>query len=186
MSTASASAERRARLAMVAAQSARGNRPAALIVVTVAACAAAMVYLAWAAFTLRAADRALSRERMIAAETVQLAGELVTLRSRASSEGDAGGQPITQIRSRIQALAGEAGVTGRVPVPTDRFDTLGKSVRRRFEFTNVTDESLPALLEWVNRAVAEIPGLEVYSISVRPAPNNWVMNVSFSRWEKPG
>ena len=178
-------ADGRAALAASAARRERENRPAFLIVLTTVAFVAALLYLVVSIYDLRAAQKQLDTRRSVATQTVELAGQIVQLRAKASTQGEGGSQPITQIRSRIQAIATESGVTGRVPVPSDRFDRVGGSIRRRFEFTGVTDESLPSLIQWLDRAVEEIPGLEVYSVSVKPGPTVWQMNVSFSRWEKP-
>jgi hypothetical protein len=36
----------------------------------------------------------------------------------------------------------------------------------------------------VEIATRDVPGLEVYSVRIRPETNQWDLNVTFSRWER--
>jgi len=49
---------------------------------------------------------------------------------------------------------------------------------------NVADESLPAMLSWIERSMADVPGLELFKIVMSPEQHKWRMKVTFSRWEK--
>ena len=53
----------------------------------------------------------------------------------------------------------------------------------KFDY-EVRDESLAALMDWMNRAVAAVEGLEVYSVSIKPEAQAWNLRVTFSRWER--
>lgn len=174
----------RADLAGIAARRERENRPTALIVVTTLGFIAALIYLVIAVLDLRSAQHRLEQRRNASTQVVELAGEITALRQRAANV-DEGAAQIGQIRSRLIAIAQEAGVTSRIVPPQDRYDRGAKSVRHRFEFASVTNSTLPPLLHWLNKAVEEIPGLEVYSVSIKPGTNAWMMSVSFARWEKP-
>ena len=88
--------------------------------------------------------------------------------------------------ARLQAIAQEAGIKNKLQIPRDEEERRGASKRVKFRFDNVQDESLPALLSWLDKAVTELPGMEVYSVSIRPLANQWVMNVTFARWERAG
>ncbi|MFZ4574271.1 MAG: hypothetical protein ACOYN0_07720, partial [Phycisphaerales bacterium] len=57
------------------------------------------------------------------------------------------------------------------------------SVQRLFKYT-VQNEDLPPLLDWMRRAPAAVPGLEVYQVKLTPRPADWQLQVTFSRWER--
>lgn len=181
------SPEQRDDLAFAAARAERRNRPAHWLALATLLFAAALISLAWSGWNIRAAEKRLSDQRSIAAQTAELAGQITRLRERAAGAAGAGeNQPISQIRSRLQQIGAEAGVTGTIPVPIDETERFGTSVRRKFRFANVQDDSLPALLSWLDRAVDELPGVEVYSVTIRPQANQWQVSVTFARWERAG
>jgi hypothetical protein len=71
---------------------------------------------------------------------------------------------------------------GRTPV-----ETKGAGVQRvRFEYRAVRDEKLEALLGWLGQATEDIPGLEVFSVTIKPEAAGWLMDVVFTRWERTG
>jgi hypothetical protein len=178
--------DQRFELGAIAARDERRNRPAHWLLLATLCFAGSLLALIWAGWSRAAAAKQLGDQRYIASQTSEICGQIQALREQAAKQGDKANQPITQIRSRLQAIAQEAGIKNKLQIPRDEEERRGASKRVKFRFDNVQDESLPALLSWLDKAVTELPGMEVYSVSIRPLANQWVMNVTFARWERAG
>lgn len=177
-------AEQRFELASIAARDERRNRPAHWLLFATLFFVFSLLALFWAGWSRAAAEKSLGDQRYIAQQTSEICGQILALRKQGAEQGDRASQPVSQIRSRLQAIGVEAGIKGKIPLPKDDEERKGASKRVKFTFANVQDESLPALLGWLDRAVNEIPGVEVYSVSIRPQANQWLLNVTFARWER--
>lgn len=179
-------ADQRFELASLASRDERRNRPSHWLLIATVLFFASLLALGWAGLSRARAEKSLADQRFIANATAELCGQIETLRKRSADEGDRANQPITQIRSRLQAIGAEAGIKGKIPLPVDSPEIRGNAKRMRFRFDNVQDESLPALLAWLDMAVKELPGVEVNTVTIRPLANTWQMNVTFARWERAG
>lgn len=173
-------------LAAAAARGERANRPRGLVVLATAGFAAALIYLCVSIISKQSADARLASQQEAKARVSELAVRLRALEQRAAQPGGDRFEPYPQILTRIQGLATEVGVTGRVPNPTERLESLrqGDLIRKRFTVNGATNPELQPLLDWVARAKAVIPGLEVTSVKIKPLPNDWAVDVVFSRWER--
>jgi hypothetical protein len=132
-----------------------------------------------------AASARQSRATGEATEIARLSAQLQNLRLAARDPAReraaaAGGQ----VLSRIYAAATAAGLTSVTQTPTTDQRPRGGLTRHNYMYRDVRDESLDHLLAWVNAAVREVPLLEVTRLRVRPEANGWVMDVTFSRWER--
>jgi hypothetical protein len=179
-------AQEEARLAMaaVAARAERLNQPSILLYLAALLLLAALIFLGVEFRASLSASSHLSSEKSQAEETIQKAGRLKALREAAQAEPSLS-QPATQVRTRIEQAGVDVGLKNRVPLPTTRTERppgLG-SMQTRFDY-EVRDEDLQRLLQWTQKAVTDVPGLEVYSISLRPEAHQWILRVSFSRWER--
>ena len=96
-----------------------------------------------------------------------------------------GGQ-MADLLSQLEGLATRAGLKEKPNPPRQNPQTRSGVTVTEYYYTNVKDASLKPLLEWLRLATAQIPGLEVYGLNLRPDPNNWNMTVTFRRWERKG
>jgi hypothetical protein len=170
--------------AALAARTARQNQPKGLLVLGSLFLLAALIYVAVGFFSQRDAAKQLADSRTEAETAVQLAGRLRALKAAASA-APAATATVSSLRTRVEQAALDAGLN-RIPLPQERKDTEQKSLGSRkthFEY-NVSDASLPALLLWMQKAVAAVPGLEVSVVNLTPEANTWRLRVTFSRWEK--
>lgn len=174
-------------LAGAAARREQHNRPTVLLVAGGLLFAVTLVVLLVAVGQRLAADRALAQARTQAQDMGAKAARLEQLTQASSQKGRAGiGAPIETIRSRISAVAREAGVKGDVPLPTPKMGAKGPGARQQRLQYEVRDESLDNLLAWMQNAVRDVPGLEVYAVTLRPEAAAWYCKVTFSRWEWEG
>ncbi len=162
-----------------------GNRPVKLLVLAGVIFVAGLIFLLVSWSSMASAQTRLSRERKMADGIIERLGQLKGLQARAAASGVEVSQPVTQIRSRIEAAGIEAGLKSRPPLPITRNDRPNAegAVSTKFDY-DVRDESLEALLAWVERSVAEVPGLFVYSVTISPENQVWRLRVTFSRWER--
>ncbi|MBL8760385.1 MAG: hypothetical protein JNL50_03700 [Phycisphaerae bacterium] len=184
-------AERRAMMAATAARTERGNRP---IHVVALACvllvvAAGALLLAWGRLgTARTqlSGAAAQRERFI-----ELGTRWREVAARAGGEqGPKASETATNLGSRIVAQGVKAGMVNPPGLPTtsdDRARPGATSKRVVTSFANVKDPDLSALLRWIDLSIAEVPGLELYTLTLRVENDQWNLgSVKFSRWERVG
>lgn len=176
----------RGALAAQASRAEQRNRPRALVIgaVIVLAIGAWFAWAGWQRNTDAARDARAAQQN--AEKTLDAAGRL---RAMMADDGHGGVQahvPMTSLLSRIEALGIRAGLKARVPIGTTNVkrENLLRWNQVKTSYI-IKDESMNAVLSWVNMVVAEVPGMEVHSITVRPDATEWVVTVIFSRWEKP-
>jgi hypothetical protein len=171
-------------LAAEAARAERQNQPKGLLYGAGVLLLAALVYLGVSFLESGSAAFAMRKERANANLVIEQAGKLKSLHEASATEGPHLGQPVTQVRSRIEQAGVDVGLKSRVPIPTTRDGEKspgGKQVKFDYE---VRDEDLSKLLAWMERAVSQVPGLDVYSVSLKPEAHLWMLRVTFSRWER--
>lgn len=173
--------------AALAARTERANKPTLLVAACGLALVGSLVWLlmAWSGYGEAARARTLQERK-----SQRVAGrvaELLAMRAKIAGvettmEGNA---PLTQLMPRISTAATDVGLKETVPAPVKRQDnpTPAGSRLLRLEY-NVADESLPALFAWIQKSLADVPGLELYRVNLRPEQQRWRMQVTFSRWEK--
>jgi hypothetical protein len=179
--------ESRFELAMAAAGRERANRPRILVVLAVVA-----LLIALLAAVLGLTARAKARTRLAATlgeqtRVDQMLKEWDDLKQQEqASAGPSGtGQHLGDLDSRMEDMARRAGIKDTPPHPRPNTPTTRAGVKVfEYAYTGIKDPSPKPLLEWCRLAAAEIPGLEVYSIDLKPDPNNWTMDVIFRRWER--
>jgi hypothetical protein len=174
-------------LAMAAAGRERINRPRALLVLAVVVMLVALVAAAWGLASRRSARASLTRALADQAAVETMAADWKKL---LDEERDAGsemmGKRMPDLLTQIEARATRAGLKDKPSPPRQNPQTRAGVTVTEYYYTNVKDPSLKALLEWLRLTTAEIGGLEVYSLNLRPDPNNWNMTVTFRRWERGG
>lgn len=180
--------ERRAIMAARAARTERANRPIHLVAL---ACvllivAAGALLLAWGRLNsakTRLTGAAAQRERFI-----ELGTRWREVAARAATDqGPKAGESITTLGSRIQGQASQAGMANSPGVPTTRDSSRPGQPSKRviMSFTNVKDPDLSALLHWIDLSLKEVPGLELYALTLKVEADQWnLTSVQFSRWER--
>lgn len=180
--------ERRQDLAALSMRAQRANTPTHFVLVGLLAVAAALLYVvvAWRAYAAEAGQRDL--QRTTAANVAATAGRLKALIAAESDNGQGpglaeGGQ---RIYGRIEQAGVEAGLKDRVPVPVaTRSDRVqGTDINRVVRDYDIRDPNLGAIVDWIVRAGQAVPGLEVYSITVKPEAQAWYVRVRFTRHER--
>lgn len=182
---ASAIADLRFDHSMAAQRSEQANRPRIYVVLALVALIGCVLALLWSWSSYASARRALVAEQATAARAVELAGRLQALKlASVSDSGPRANEPVDRLLSRLESIGRDAGLKNGVPLPgRNRGLTQQGMVQVKLNY-ELRDISLGALLVWVERAMDEVPGLEVFSLSLRPESQQWVLKVQFSRWER--
>jgi len=176
-------------LAAEGARAERRNRPRHLVLMAGLLLSIAIAFLmtSWSA-------AAAARERAASARSTAEDALLTAARLQRVMQADAGGggprasEPASLVLSSVELAGTKAGLRNPVPPPpppaTSRRQGLGTE-QLRWTYA-VNDESLPALLAWVEQAAADVPGLEVHALTLTPEPQNnrWGLKVTFARWER--
>jgi hypothetical protein len=179
--------EARMLAASTAARAERRNSPRYLLFGAGVLLAVCLLWLSLSWSSYRAARSIVLRQQ---GEEETIANNVADLRRFKLSGSDSGPRLAEQegaIRSRLRDIGKsvslkEENITPKT-VKRDQRKDLG-SVLLTVSF-EARDESLAPLLMWLERATAEMPGLEVLKISIKPEAQKWYMQVTFSRWEKP-
>lgn len=172
-------------LASRAEARARANRPGHLVAL---GALGVIVGLLVAAFAWRADAGSARRLDQAASDVATLrtqAERLAELRTQmATSSGEDRYRDIPDILSRLGNLAREAGLESVPSVPRQTNDAMTNARRVNYLYENVRDGSLEDLVRWAELATERIPGMHVRSITIRPQPDAWSMNVTFARFER--
>lgn len=180
------SEEDRFELMLSAAGRERRNRPLGLVIV------AAIVLVGCAIFAVYAiGSRASSRGGLVRAQQDQAKlGAMIEqwkALSRTQSDSPLIGQPNAFKASKMEELATRAGMKTKPNTPRSIEDkTRTGIVVTRHIYTEVRDEHLKALVEWMRSGCAEIPGLELEAMTLKPEPSGWKLDATFRIWERAG
>jgi hypothetical protein len=130
----------------------------------------------------RDADLAKLKAKEITLAVAKLRG---LIEAEAAGPGVRASQPMSQLLSVIEAAGARAGLKKQLPVggrvPQPRTAEGWQQVRVSYA---LRDESLEAVMKWIDLAQEEIEGLAVSAMKIHPEANEWNVNVTFSRWEK--
>jgi len=182
------SEEARTSLLAAAAGSERRNRPVYLVAIASLLLLACAISLGWSLWVLGAASREFGRERGAATALAQSVGRLKELEA-AQGGGEKGPPANDRILTMLQAAAEKAGIAnskGLIPRQGAPETRAGGVQRVKFDYDAVRDPSLEPLLLWLKHAGEDVPGIEVYSVNLRPEANGWLMKVVFQRWQRAG
>jgi cell division protein FtsB len=178
--------DQRAELAAIAARTQHANQPRNVVLLAglLAAVAILILSVAWRANASALEQAELAQDRARAAASK--AAELRALEQAGATRSSEVNEPIARMLSRIERAGVDAGLKNQIPVPGQRAGTVERRLgTRQMQLTyQLRDPSFEALARFMQRAVQEVPGLEVYSIRIRPEQQNWFLEVVFSRWER--
>ena len=182
------SEEARLLAAAQAARSERRNSPRYLIFGAGLVLAMALLWLLMSYRSFAAAKASLAKQL---ADRETIARNVTELQQLKAASGADNGPRLAEqegaIRTRLREIGKAAGlkeenITPKAVRREQRKDLGSVLLTASFD---ARDESLAPLFSWLERTVAEMPGVEVYKISIRPEAQKWYMQVTFSRWEKP-
>jgi hypothetical protein len=155
----------------------------AIVVLVVAAIAAGMGVKAQ-----RRAVRSLRHALDDQARVEAMAAEFKALSEQERASGtQRAGEPLQNFRSLMEGLATQAGLSTR-PSPTELApDRRGSVVVRTWSY-DFQEASIKSVLDWLRRATVDpatrVPGLEVFSLDLKPAGEKWQVTLKLRRWER--
>lgn len=188
----------RLELMMAAAGAERRNRPRVLVVLAVLLIIGAGIYAATQFSARSAAVADLVRQRERVAVIDRLSAEIQVLRERESQQGV---DPDPRVAATLERLADEAGFKRTGPI-SDAESSRSGTMRQKKYTARAANQDPVALLRWLQRAEAEVRGLEIARLSIRPtgvpttpAPSSgagdnppgsggYNVDIDFTRWEK--
>lgn len=182
------SEEARFEMTLAAASRERSNRPLGLVVVACVFLAGTLIF-AGSSIASRASARSRLRAELLSQAGAEAKVQEWKRLAQAAADSPQGaiGKPGEFKVSRMEELATRAGLKSRPNAPVSRDDKSRQGiVVFTHVYTEVRDPSLANMVDWVRSACAEIAGLEVESLTVRPEPAGWKMDVTFRRWERAG
>jgi hypothetical protein len=163
----------------------RRNRPTALVGISILVLAAGLLFALWQV------NRQMgSRNRLRTAEAqfvgvqeraIQARGLLENPQREALEEKY---QPETQLRTKLQRAGTDLGLDrlNFGNLRDERFEADSPLVRKVLDVT-ITGVLPEQGLEWIDRVRADVPGLEVIGLELRPDASGWTFRVRVARWE---
>ena len=176
----------RADVAVAASRNQRRNRPTHLVVLAIALAAVSLIALLFMLQRRNDAKTAMSKERGVGDKATELVAQLRELKAAEDSTSVRyGGAESELTPSKFKNAANAVGLKHAPALPLRQAVDKEISGVHRLRWTyEVKDESMPNLMKWVQQVVRDIPGLEVYSISLKPEATQWSLKVTFSHWER--
>jgi len=93
-------------------------------------------------------------------------------------------EPLPDLLSTMQALGTRAELQNDVGIPRNQgTNSQGNVILKTYPYT-INDPSLERLLDWINLAEQEIPGMQVQSLAIQPRSQFWNIEVVFARYER--
>lgn len=181
--------DRRLELASLAARAERANQPRHVVLLALVVLGVALLFLAFAWQGYASATTRLAQQQRLTGDVRDSASRYRALVAVADTDGGIKGQVSSDtILSTIQGVGERAGLKNRIGLPTStrrspRTNSAANSEQVKWTYT-IKDPSLSALLHFAQMAGGEVPGLEVYSVRLRPEAQGWELTVVFSRWER--
>jgi hypothetical protein len=139
---------------------------------------------------IKSQRRAVRSLRHALEDQAQVEAMAAEFRALSEQERNAGaqraGDPIPNFRTQMEALATQSGLGVKPPL-NETSDRQGAVVVRSWS-SDFQEANIRSVLEWLRRATVEpatrIPGLEVYSLTLKPAGEKWQVQLRLRRWER--
>lgn len=96
------------------------------------------------------------------------------------------GEKRPRLLSEMEELAVAAGLAERPRPPRQTSQERGGITVVEYHYEDMRVAALEVLLEWIRRATATIPGMDVTGLTLRPDAGGWQASVTFRRWERSG
>lgn len=171
----------------LAGRNERANRPHGLLTLSISLLTLGLICVGWYAVARTTQASRLEREREKAGRIETMVERLAAF-DRVNVERMEELRPLVDFQTRTNEAATAARLTNKLPVVTATVAPggVGDLQRRVWRYTDIREESLERLFDWIARCLRSAPGLELTGLTIRPDANNWRIDVSFGRWERKG
>lgn len=171
-------------LGALARSAERANTPTGMILFCTALLLAAAVFLFSQARDASAAKAAFKAQEASSAKIRALKADIERIRAeQLVGSGSAQAYEPRELLGAIDAKAQEA----RLKQPTNPRQTIEDAagpLQRKIVNANVRNEPVQKVLDWINAAIRDVPGLHVAQMNLRASPSDgWDIEVRFARWE---
>tara|TARA_R110002073_G_scaffold118918_1_gene258237 strand:+ start:74562 stop:75152 length:591 start_codon:yes stop_codon:yes gene_type:complete len=183
------SADDRYELAAVAQNQERTNNPKHLILMGVFIVVISLIVLALAWRSKSAAIEDLDKKSRELAQINQLIEDIQRLEAEQETNPlEDINQPIPDIFSQFTRYATQAKLSQDIGFPSNsnsssRVQPMLNSTRITYPYS-VRNPSLASLLDWVNISTEQIPGLGIQELTLKPESQNWLLKVTYVRYER--
>lgn len=180
--------ERRGDRAALAASASRRNTPALLLILAtfLLVVATIAVFLSWGARNraLTMVDARIQQARLIQ----EKGGKIKVARQKLKDVRDSRANPtMSGVPLKLQQVCPNdklQAVLASAPAREQVGGVESGNVPKRFVYQNIKHDAIADVMEWIDVARREIPGLEIDRLQLRPGPNDWTISLTFIRWEK--
>jgi hypothetical protein len=170
----------------LASRAERANRPVSLLYLAGGIFVLAVCVLAYFLAARVSASSALGFESERSARIDRLVARLKEF-DRVNEERRDELRPVTTMQTEIADAAVEAQLkTKLAPALPGQAKGPGDLTRRTWRYSDLHEESLEKVFDWISRSLRAIPGLELIGLTLRPEPTSWRIDVVFGRWERTG
>lgn len=170
----------------IAARTERANRPMSLIYISGAFLAVGLCVLLYFFSARASAVSKLTTEATRANNIERLVAKLKDF-DRINEERREDLKPFATLQTMITEAGVAAGLKTKLP-PAQPGSGRGPGdlTRRTWRYTDLHEESLEKVFDWISRSLRSVPGLELTGFTLRPDAQTWRIDVTFGRWERAG
>lgn len=170
----------------LAGRTERANRPTSLIYLSGAILVLALVLLAYFLFARFAAAGTLAASAERSARVDRLVARLKEF-DRVNEERREELRPLPTMQTQIADAAVEAQLkTKLAPAQPGVGARTGDLTRRTWKYSDLHEESLEKVFDWISKSLRAVPGLELTGLTLKPEATSWRVDVVFGRWERTG
>ncbi len=171
-------------LATAALVAERRNRPRGLVILCGIVAAITVVVLLWSTVSVFRARSAQSDQLGYLTQTQSLVATLQSLRSSGQNNGlEDPFEPLPNLLTTIEDLAVGAGLV-KPNLPTRTREGRGSIREVRRKYRQFRENDIAKVLTWIDSVVSDIPGVFIHQLKIDPVENTWIIDVTFSRWER--
>ncbi|MGH7242164.1 MAG: hypothetical protein ACREJD_01960 [Phycisphaerales bacterium] len=170
----------------LASRAERANRPTSLIYLSGAILALAVFLLGYFLLARVAASSSLRAEAERSARIDKLVARLKEF-DRVNEERREELRPLPTMQTQIADAAVSAQLKTKLsPATPGQAKGPGDLTRRTWRYSDLHEESIEKVFDWISRSLRAIPGLELTGLTLRPEATSWRVDVVFGRWERTG
>lgn len=170
----------------IAARTENANRPMSLIYFAGAFLAVGLCVLVYFFSARASAMSKLTTEATRANNIERLVAKLKDF-DRINEERREELKPFATLQTMITEAGTAAGLKTKLP-PAQTLSARGPGdlTRRSWRYSDLHEESLEKVFDWISRSLRSVPGLELTGFTLKPDTQSWRIDVTFGRWERAG
>jgi len=170
----------------LASRAERANRPTSLIYLSGGILALALFMLLYFLSARMSASSELRFESDRSARIDKLVARLKEF-DRVNEERREELRPLPTMQTQIADAAASAQLKTKVSTAQQgQAKGPGDLTRRTWKYSDLHEESLEKVFDWISKSLRAIPGLELTGLTLRPEAASWRVDVVFGRWERTG